>query len=120
MFLRGCSMKFVIATALLTLIALPVSAEETFDSVVIDAEQLALGDNEEGQRATASENNVINTQTLTSTVTGNTINVTGDMINGAVNIGDFGSGIGSYVMNTGNNSSINSAVSISIQMLPSP
>jgi hypothetical protein len=56
------------------------------------------------------------TQTLTSTSTGNSVTVNGNMTNGSISTGSNfgGSGFGSYVMNTGNNATINSGVSLSV------
>jgi hypothetical protein len=56
------------------------------------------------------------TQTLTATSTGNSVTVNGNMTNGSITTGSNfgGSGFGSYVMNTGNNATINSGLSLSV------
>lgn len=59
-------------------------------------------------------NNVTSNQTLNSSSSGNSVNVTGDLINGSIAAEFGGSGFGSYVMNTGNNAVINSGVSLSV------
>jgi len=57
-------------------------------------------------------------QTMNSTTSGNALNVGGNLTNGSISAVSFGgSGFGSYVMNTGNNSTINSGVSLSVLML---
>ena len=67
-----------------------------------------------GTTVTVSSDQVIN-----ATSTGNTMNVNGNLTNGNIVTGNNfgGSGFGSYVMNTGNNSTINSGVSLSVLML---
>lgn len=72
--------------------------------------------------STTSNTNMItvsSSQTMHASSAGNTVNAGGDMVNGHISVGDnFGaSGIGSYVMNTGNNATINSGVSLSVLML---
>ena len=71
-----------------------------------------------GSGGVITTTNVASNQTLDSTSTGNTVNVTGNMTNGPISVGaNFGvSGFGSYVMNTGNNAVINSGVSLSVLM----
>ena len=61
---------------------------------------------------------VASDQTMSSTSTGNSVNVAGNMTNGPITVGaNFGgNGFGSYVMNTGNNAVINSGVSLSVLM----
>jgi len=63
---------------------------------------------------------LISTQSLAATTSGNTLDVGGNLTNGDINVGNNFGSIGSYVMNTGNNSTINSAVSLNIQIMPSP
>lgn len=58
-------------------------------------------------------------QTLSAATTGNSLNVGGNLTNGNIFVGDNVRGFGSYVMNTGNNSTINSAVSVNVQFAPS-
>jgi len=57
-------------------------------------------------------------QELAAETSGNTLNVGGNLTNGNISLGDNISGFGSYVMNTGNNSTINSAVSVNVQFAP--
>jgi hypothetical protein len=72
-----------------------------------------------GSGGTSTTVSVTSNQSLSATSTGNTMNVGGNLTNGSIATGnDFGgSGFGSFVMNTGNNSTINSGVSVSILML---
>ncbi len=94
------------------------------DRLSIDS-ATALNDEDMGENrggSTTSHTNITmvsSNQTMHSSSAGNTVNVTGDMVNGHISVGDnFGaSGIGSYVMNTGNNATINSGVSLSVLML---
>jgi len=57
-------------------------------------------------------------QSMESTSSGNSMSVFGNMANGPITVGENfgGSGFGSYVMNTGNNTVINSGVSLSVLM----
>jgi hypothetical protein len=57
-------------------------------------------------------------QTLAASTSGNSLNVGGNMTNGTIAFGDNMGGFGSYVMNTGNNSTINSAVAVNVQLAP--
>jgi hypothetical protein len=71
-----------------------------------------------GSGGTTTTTTVASNQSLSATSTGNVVNVTGDMTNGSIGNSTFGgSGFGSYVMNTGNNSTINSGVSLSVLMM---
>ncbi len=72
-----------------------------------------------GSGGTTTTVTVASNQTMDSTSTGNTLNVGGSLTNGPISIGNNfgGSGFGSYVMNTGNNSVINSGVSLSVLMM---
>jgi len=81
---------------------------------IISDEDMAVKRASGGTAITVSSNQVIN-----STSTGNSVNVRGNLTNGDISTGSNfgGSGFGSYVMNTGNNSTINSGVSLSILML---
>lgn len=97
------------------------SDEAANDKVLIsNAEELLLSTNEMGEsRGTAGTiNTITSAQTLASTTAGNSMNVGGDMTNGDISLGDNMGGFGSYVMNTGNNSTINSAVSVNVQIMP--
>jgi hypothetical protein len=77
-----------------------------------------LGSNR-GEGSTVTTITVMSNQTMESTSTGNTLNVSGNLTNGPIYVGDNfgGTGFGSYVMNTGNNSVINSGVSLSVLMM---
>ncbi len=72
-----------------------------------------------GSGGTTTTVTVTSNQTMDSTSTGNTLNVGGNLTNGPISVGNNfgGSGFGSYVMNTGNNSVINSGVSLSVLMM---
>ena len=105
--------------------AAPVSDGDELlnDNVVISNAQEILTTNEmvENRGAAGSvENTITSAQTLAASTSGNSLNVGGDMTNGDINIGNNLGGFGSYVMNTGNNSTINSAVSFNVQIMSSP
>ncbi len=103
------------------LLAAPAWATETSDEINLGGEEIALDiGSMSTERGGDAQNNQVSTQTLAATATGNTVNVTGDLTTGNINIGDNfgGNGFGSYVNNTGNNTAINSAMSVNIQMLP--
>jgi len=82
---------------------------------VLDEDSLS---DSRGSGGTINITTVTSNQTMESTSTGNTLIVGGSLTNGSINVGDNmgGSGFGSYVMNSGNNSVINSGVSLSILM----
>ncbi|MDD5585376.1 MAG: hypothetical protein PHY92_00275 [Alphaproteobacteria bacterium] len=91
------------------------------DIVTVEGGMALMPEAMAADRAAAGTNSVVAAQTLTSTVSGSSLTIGGSLTNGAVSLGDnFGSGLGSYVMNTGNNSSLTSAVNVSIQTLPAP
>lgn len=99
------------------------ATEASGDELIIEeagqAQQLTL-DEMQNDRAAQGENNVISTQSLAATTSGNTLNVAGNLMNGDIAMGDQfgGSGFGSYVMNTGNNSTLTAATAVTIQMGP--
>ena len=70
--------------------------------------------------AAGVSNSIATSQTLSAATSGNSLNVGGDLTNGNVSIGENFGGFGSYVMNTGNNSTVNSAVNFNLQIMPSP
>jgi hypothetical protein len=82
---------------------------------VSDAELQALSG---GQAISINENQ------LKSMTTGNTVNATGSVNNGPVNLsaGAFSgfSGLGNFVINTGNNNTLQGNMSVNITMTPSP
>jgi len=90
------------------------------DSIVIaGAKDLDSESMSKSRGGTVTIATVTANQTMESTSTGNSMTVFGNLANGSITVGDTfgGSGIGSYVMNTGNNSVINSGVSLSVLML---
>jgi hypothetical protein len=102
--------------------ALAAGAPETEDKIVFSLsgdDSLSLQEMD-GARGTAGVNTLTSSQTLAASTTGNSLNVGGNLTNGDIAIGDNLGGFGSYVMNTGNNSTINSAVSLNIQIMPTP
>ena len=106
------------------LIYAPAASAESLnsDSVVITengALNAAVMGSNRGGTLTITTTTVTSDQTLESTSTGNSLNVNGNLSNGPISVGSNfgGSGFGSYVMNTGNNSVINSGVSLSVLTL---
>lgn len=97
----------------------PAYASDADEILLVDDASLTTDDMDHS-RGAAAENNVVSNQTLSATATGNTVNVTGNLTTGNINIGDNfgGSGFGSYVNNTGNNTAINSAMSVTVNMAP--
>ena len=95
---------------------------ENEDTVVFapNDEKLLTVSDMRSDRGAFGINTVTSEQTLASTAAGNSLNVAGDLTNGKISIGENFGGFGSYVMNTGNNTAINSAVTVNIQMMPSP
>ncbi len=110
---------------LATALAQPcIAMTSSADDRIIPISGKALNDedmdvNRGGRANTTTITTVTSNQTMHSTSVGNTVNVEGNLVNGHISIGDNfgGSGIGSYVMNTGNNTTINSGVSLSVLML---
>lgn len=103
-------------------LAAQASAKNAGDEPVFLSPDGGLLSNNElaGTRGAAAINTLTSTQTLAASTSGNTLDVGGDLTNGEILIGQNFGGFGSYVMNTGNNSTINSAVSLNIQIMPSP
>jgi hypothetical protein len=100
----------------------PAVAADANDKVVIASEDsLSPADmgSSRGSGGTFNITTVTSNQTMESTSTGNTLNVGGSLTNGPIFVGENfgGNGFGSYVMNTGNNSVINSGVSLSVLMM---
>jgi hypothetical protein len=91
------------------------------DIVLSSDDEIALSGNDmEFNRGAFDINTLTSDQSLAAETTGNTLNVQGNLTNGNIYMGDHFGGLGSYVMNTGNNSSISSAVSVNIQMMTGP
>ncbi len=124
-------MTYIKPIALLTLVPILLigmasysKATETNNSLIIvnEGNSVALSQKQMQSNRGASGiilNSLTSTQKLSATSSGNSLNVGGNLTNGDIVMGnDFG-GIGSFVMNTGNNSTINSAVSLNVQILPS-
>ncbi len=113
---------FLFVVAFLPFVTASSAAASSDDMVVIGAASV-LDDADlsanRGGTVTITTTTVTSNQTLESTSTGNTMNVGGNLTNGPISVGDGfgGSGFGSYVMNTGNNSVINSGVSLSVLTL---
>lgn len=92
------------------------------DTIALDGEALNLmtTDEMEVNRGAAGDNSLASTQSLAATTSGNSLFVGGNLTNGDIAIGDNLGGFGSYVMNTGNNSTINTAVSVNVQFVSTP
>jgi hypothetical protein len=131
---RAARTKFAFYLILAVLLAFgkPCLADETAtpqgdksqDTFTVSEAGDTLSDADMSAKRGGTETNTITVtsqQTLNSTSTGNTVNVGGNLTNGAVTVGNNfgGSGFGSYVFNTGNNSTINSGVSVSVLSLGS-
>ncbi|MDD5586458.1 MAG: hypothetical protein PHY92_05825 [Alphaproteobacteria bacterium] len=90
------------------------------DSVFESADESSMSVTEmDVNRGTFGINALTSEQALAAETTGNALIVGGNMTNGTIAIGDNVGGFGSYVMNTGNNSTINSAVAVNVQLAPS-
>lgn len=97
------------------------AAEDRSDSVWEDGFRDALltpADLSADRGAGGADYTAVSTQSLAATTTGNALSVAGNLVNGTIALGnDFGgAGFGSYVMNTGNNSTLTAATSVTIQM----
>ena len=99
-------------------------AETATDEVQLNASSAQLGDEAMSEKrgsggGVTTNVNVVSDQTLNATSTGNTLSVNGNLTNGSIYTGNNfgGSGFGSYVMNTGNNTVINSGFSLSVNMM---
>jgi hypothetical protein len=118
---------FFVPACLVALVLTSAHGVRASDITVDDTTVASLGeslsesdmDARRGSGGTTTTVNVESNQTIASTSTGNTLNVGGSLTNGSITTGNNfgGSGIGSYVMNTGNNSTINSGVSLSVLMM---
>jgi len=109
---------FIFGLILSPIMAQASASDDTVDFAnedVLDEDSLS---DSRGSGGTINITTVTSNQTMESTSTGNTLIVGGSLTNGSINVGDNmgGSGFGSYVMNSGNNSVINSGVSLSILM----
>lgn len=113
----------------LTALAAPCLAADPEDEIVLNHEngvQLLSPEDMTADRGAfgieINENTAISSQSLAATTSGNALTVGGDLANGHITIGNQfgGSGFGSYVMNTGNNSTLMAATSVTIQMTPGP
>lgn len=98
-----------------------IAAETTANDQVIlsNGTQLLAVQEMSNERGAAGGGMIISNQTLQATESG-ALNVSGNLTNGSINVGSNfgGSGFGSYVFNTGNNTAINSAVAVNVQMTP--
>lgn len=106
--------------ASLTVPGAALAASTDTDTIFLaSADALNDADMSANRGGTLNITTVTSTQTMNSTSTGNTLTVGGSLTNGKISVGDNfgGSGIGSYVMNTGNNAVINSGVSLSVLMM---
>jgi len=122
---------FLLGPLILFLIYCPGAAQASppnDDRIFInDANALAEEDLKEargGNAYTTTTTNTVttvtSTQTMSSASTGNSVTAGGSVTTGAISVGDTfgGNGIGSYVMNTGNNATISAGVSLSVLMQP--
>jgi len=95
-------------------------AADNGDEVVFsELDEVSLSSGEmKNNRGAFGISNLESDQALAAETTGNTLNVGGNLTNGTITLGDNLSAFGSYVMNTGNNSTINSAVAVNVQLAP--
>lgn len=95
-------------------------AEDASDIVVLsETDEITLSENDmDTSRGAYGVNTLMSSQSMASTTSDNVLNVGGNLTNGDIALGSNFGGIGSYVMNTGNNSTINSAVSLNVQIMP--
>jgi len=95
---------------------------ENDDNDTVDfsaANEISLSSGEmKDNRGAFGISNLESEQALAAETTGNSLNVGGNLTNGTISLGDNLSAFGSYVMNTGNNSTINSAVAVNVQLAP--
>lgn len=99
--------------------AASADSDDTF--AVLSQQEVRLTVKDMLKRGEGTTNEVNSSQVISASTNNNSLNVGGDLTNGDISVGDnFGSGWGSYVFNSGNNSTINSAVSINVQMTSSP
>jgi len=96
-----------------------LAADNGDDVVFSGPDEISLSSGEmKDNRGAFGISNLESDQALAAETTGNTLNVGGNLTNGTINLGDNLSAFGSYVMNTGNNSAINSAVAVNVQLAP--
>lgn len=102
-------------------VAAEAGVNDTDDAISISSasEVRLTGGEMEGNRGAAGMNAVSSSQTLSSISSGNSLNVSGNLTNGNISVGENMGGFGSYIMNTGNNTTINTAVSLNVQITPS-
>lgn len=103
----------------------PQTDDMAGDTVVFsNAQELTstaeMTENRGAAGGTSQVNTITSAQTLAASTSGNSLSVGGNLTNGDIGIGDNLGGFGSYVMNTGNNSTITSAVSFNVQIMSSP
>lgn len=100
------------------------ATNEAEDTIVLQADNKVILSQDDMNASRGGESinttSLSSSQSLDATTSGNAINVGGDLTNGNIALGDNLGGFGSYVMNTGNNSTINSAVSLNIQFVSTP
>ncbi len=96
-----------------------LAADNGDDVVFSELDEVSLSSGEmKNNRGAFGISNLESDQALAAETTGNTLNVGGNLTNGTITLGDNLSAFGSYVMNTGNNSTINSAVAVNVQLAP--
>ncbi|MGB9152668.1 MAG: hypothetical protein WCD70_06235 [Alphaproteobacteria bacterium] len=112
----GC--LFILTVLSLASAAHAAEAPDDDRLVISSADALSSDDMETSRGSGGTNISVSASQTMNSTTSGNTLDVGGSLTNGNISSVTFsGSGFGSYVMNTGNNSTINSGVSLSVLMM---
>lgn len=105
---------FVFATPLS---AARAAAKESEPSPLTAEDAIQLSPSEmDSSRGTSNSNSIVSTQSLGATTSGNVVSVGGNLNNGEISFNSSASTLGSYVMNTGNNSTINSAISLNVQI----
>lgn len=128
-------MRAMICLAMLALAAAPAAAQESSGAATaaapefhsLAAEQSALSVEDlaavNGRQGATSEVTLLSDQDLSATSSGNSITAntvrSGDVAFGAGALSAF-SGVGNFVVNTGNNNNLQGAISVSIITAPSP
>ncbi len=111
--------RYALLTGALLCLAAPAAAnvDEAADEVVIAAAQTTELEN----GMTTGTGGITVQQNLNASTTGS-VAVAGDLTTGKISLGDNfgGNGFGSYVNNTGNNTAINSAMSVNVNFQPTP
>lgn len=120
--------KFLLGICFIGLSAFSISpahadtvTDDDQDCITIAAEDMLSDDAMDVKRGAGSDTTtVVSDQTLTSVSSGNMVIANGNLTNGSITTGSNfgGSGFGSFVLNTGNNATINSGVSLSVLMMP--